>query len=176
MKRSLLSLILVSGLSLSAFNAQAADDSLLYVGGAIGDSEFNESGWGSDSWSGYGVFIGTGLLPILDVEAGYMNFGDFSPNVNDDNEVDTLYAAARFAIDVGPVNVFAKAGVHTWSISNDGRSGIDDFDKDDTDLMYGVGANFQVTDLIGIGATYTRFELNDYSDVDMFAATVTFSF
>ncbi|UJF17464.1 porin family protein [Vibrio sp. SS-MA-C1-2] len=177
MKLKTLAFVATAFISCSTLAAEeSSKDPLVYVGGSFGTTEFDQTGWGSDDWSSYGAYVGTGILPVVDIEAGYQNFGNFS-SYDSNSDAETLYLAARVGMSLGPIGVWGKAGVHSFSLNDVSISDqAQNIDEDDTDFMYGIGANFYATDHVAVGVSYTIFELGDYSKVNVAAATVTFSF
>lgn len=60
MKKTLLALALIGA------SATASADSWIYGGANVGQSDF-----GSEDATSYGVHVGTGILPLIGLEAGY---------------------------------------------------------------------------------------------------------
>ena len=162
MRKALLAFVLLSSYS------TVSAGSLLYAGISAGQSDFN-----SDDDINYGIHVGTGILPLLDVEAGYTEHGEFA--VNGGNvSLSSTYAAVRPTFSLGDIQIYAKAGVHYWSL--DAKRGAVNFrDSDEYDVMWGVGAEYAIFGPISVGASYTNFKIDD-EDVDAFNITASFNF
>lgn len=140
-------------LALGASSAVMAD-SLIYAGIAGGRSDFNSS-----NDTNYGIYVGTGLLPILDVEAGYSELGKFAAT-GGDVSLSSVYAAVRPTFNVGSLQLYAKAGIHYWDL--DAGSRVVNF-KDDSkyDLMWGIGAEYAVFGPVSLGVSYTNYRIEE---------------
>ncbi|MCL9777370.1 outer membrane beta-barrel protein [Vibrio methylphosphonaticus] len=168
MKKTLLALALV-GASTSAFA-----DAWLYGGVSAGRADYNDN---SDTPMGF--HVGTGILPIIGVEAGYWKHGNFDINANQGNgyaELGSWYAALKPSIDIGPVQLYAKGGLHYYNA--DYKSGLSSQSSDNgTDFMYGVGAEYFVTDMLSVGASWQRFNgvktVANSKDLDSFTINAT---
>lgn len=170
MKKTLLAL-LVMGVS-----ASASADSWLYAGIQGGKSNLE-----SESSTAYGVHVGTGILPLIGLEAGYFNHGSIdleARNISGSADFTSFYAAAKPSIDFGPLHIYAKGGLNTYnveftgdlsSVSND--SGIG--------LMYGFGAEYNIFPGLTVGASYQSFGFEvdgSGENVDSFTVNATFHF
>ncbi len=157
MKKSLLTLALMS------IAGTAAADALVYGGAMIGQSRYDgETATSSE------IHVGTGILPFIGVEGGYVNHGEF--DINGGNfKASSLYAALRPSIDFGPLHVYGRAGIHSWD------SEFGSIEDDGIDPMYGVGAEYAVYGPFSVGASYHIYKL-DGEDVENFSVTATFHF
>ncbi|OLQ87731.1 hypothetical protein BIY21_16645 [Vibrio ponticus] len=158
MKKTLLALALIGA------SATASADSWIYGGANVGQSEL-----GGEDATSYGVHVGTGILPFIGLEAGYQNHGEFDVSgTNFKVEAESVYFAAKPSIDLGPLHVYAKGGLHKWDMSGD-------FNKDDVDIMYGVGAEYFLFGPVSVGASYSVFTMDD-EDVKTLSLNATFHF
>ena len=182
--------ILPIGLATIFLSAPAAvfagTDSGVYVGGGLGyaatniDSgdTFDESDTSLKIFGGYNF----GLIPFLDlaVEASYVDFGNPSGLAGGDSvnvDVTGLNAFGLVGFDLGPVGLFAKAGLMRWDLDigvnglSDGYSG--------TDTAYGIGAKFQLGSF-AVRAEYEYFDIDAESgvssDVSMVSVSGVFTF
>jgi len=165
MKKTLLALALIGA------SASASADSWIYGSASVGQADL-----GNESSTSYNVHVGTGILPFIGLEAGYQNFGDFDNvrygNQTLDLEGSAVYFAAKPSIDFGPLHVYAKAGIHSYELT--GRNGSN-FNEDEIDMMYGVGAEYFVMGPISLGASYNVFSMKE-EDVKNFSLNATFHF
>ena len=159
-----------------AATAGAADNGL-YIGASIGRSDVKiEQDLtqidGDDT--GYKFIAGFRPLDWLGVEINYIDFGSVKdgPAVSDN---DGFAAFAVGFLPVGPVDLYAKAGL-VRSDSSVKLSGIgEQFDRDGTDFAYGVGAQFRLLSL-SLRAEYEVFDVKDIKDLNMFSVGVTYTF
>ncbi|MDA9555879.1 porin family protein [Vibrio sp.] len=151
MKKTLLTLALLGA------SSTAMADSLLYGGVSVGQADYEITNQ-DDEQTTYSVHVGTGLLPIIGVEAGYVNHGEFELLGASDVTVSSVYAAVKPSINLGGIQVYGKAGLHSWDVASDDNSSYDD---DDLDLMYGVGFDVEVFGPVAVGANYMIYEMGD---------------
>lgn len=172
-------ILLTSALLLGATAPAFAADNGFYLGGSVGQAnvEIDDiAGIGAADFEGEDTafkFI-AGIRPLdwLAVEASYVNFGEPDDTVlgtKVETEGDGISAFAVGFLAVGPVDLFAKAGLLTWDTKVSG------FDEDGTDFAYGVGAQFRVWSL-GVRAEYEKFEVDEVDDLNMLSVGVTFTF
>lgn len=170
MKKTLLALMLVGA------SATASADSWLYAGIQGGQSNLQ-----SENSTAYGFHAGTGILPIIGVEAGYFNHGSIdveARNTDGSADLSSFYAALKPSIDFGPLHIYAKGGINTFNVEYSGglRSLSDD---SGVGLMYGVGAEYNILPGLTVGASYQSFgvELDgDGESVDSYTLNATFHF
>ncbi|WP_342607001.1 outer membrane beta-barrel protein [Vibrio tritonius] len=154
MKKTLLALALI-GASSTAFA-----DSWIYGGASVGSVDLE-----GNSGTAYNVHVGTGLLPIIGVEAGYNKFQDIDHMGN--TKIDDTYVALKPSINLGPLQVYGKAGLHRWDASyNNGTS------DDGYDTMYGVGADYAVFGPVSVGANFMNYVI-DGDNAKTYSLTVS---
>ncbi|BDU37020.1 membrane protein [Vibrio nigripulchritudo] len=158
MKKTLLALALMG----AATTANA--DSWLYGGVNAGQSDLDSKNATATSFH-----VGTGILPIIGVEAGYWNHGKFDGGI----EGSSVYAALKPSIDFVPLHIYAKGGMHNYDLdkgSNKKGSG--------TKMMYGVGVEYFVIDMLSVGGSYQQFEVNknDVGSIGSFTLNATIHF
>jgi hypothetical protein len=179
--------VAVMAAGLLPFAAQA--DSGFYLGGNLGSAtinaeipdenlgevfEFDEDDF---AWKAYGGYNFD--LPVINlgVEGGYVDLGSPSgdllgSSVGLDVTGWDVFALAGF--DLGPVGVFAKAGIIAWDADAviDGIQGEGD---DGSDPAYGIGARFNLGSL-EIRGEYEYFDIESTEDVYMLSAGLVFHF
>lgn len=164
MKKTLLALML-AGASTAAFA-----DAWLYGGVSAGSADYN-----GNSDTSLGFHAGTGILPIIGIEGGYWRHGSFDlPGGHVD--VGSWYGAVKPSVDIGPIQVWAKGGFHYFEA--DYKGGLSSRNSaDGTDIMYGLGADYFVTDLLSIGASWQRFSgvktISSDKELDSFSINAT---
>lgn len=172
--------LLIPALLLGAAAPAFAADNGFYLGGSVGQAnvEIDDiGGLNAGDFKGddtaFKFIAGIRPLDWLAVEASYVNFGEPDDTVMGtkvETEGDGISAFAVGFLAVGPVDLFAKAGLLTWDTKVSGS-----FDEDGTDFAYGVGAQFRVWSL-GVRAEYEKFEVDEIDDLNMFSVGVTFTF
>jgi opacity protein-like surface antigen len=166
-------------LALPVVPAVAADNGF-YLGGSIGQANLKvddlSNGISTADFDGddmaWKLIAGFRPLDWLGLEASYVNFGEPEDTVLGEKlkaEGDGITAFAVGFLPVGPVDLYAKAGLISWDSKISG-----DFSDDGTDLAYGVGAQFRVLSL-SIRAEYEKFDVSNV-DLDMISVGVTYTF
>lgn len=174
-----------AGLGLLAMPAGAADNGI-YLGASVGQSgvdfeqslgEGNRVDFSADS-TGFKAIAGWRFIDWLAVEANYVDLGSGDDRIAGEKietDVDGLSLSAVGFLPIGPVDVFARAGVIDWNADVKapglGISGS----EDGTDLTYGIGAQFRVWSL-SLRAEYERFDIDDADTVDLISLGVTWTF
>lgn len=158
----------------------AGSESGFYLGASAGNADSSvDSGNISfdDSDTGYKVFLGYnfGVVPFLNlaVEGSYVDFGTAKGTVagnSVDIEVSGLDAFGLVGFNLGPVALFAKAGVINWDGEATGLSGT--ADDSGTDPAYGIGAQFQ----LGALAVRAEYEVFDLEEVEIGFASIGVSY
>ena len=155
MKKTLLSLAIMS------IAATASADSWLYAGAAAGPAKVE-----SKHSSAVGLHVGTGILPIIGLEAGYWDFGETKGISRK-----SFYLAAKPSVDLGPIHLYAKAGMHEL------MSDIGGAEKSkDSGAMYGFGAEYFLIDNLSLGASYNNFNSKYHDDITVTTLSATFHF
>ncbi|MCK6261769.1 outer membrane beta-barrel protein [Vibrio sp. ZSDE26] len=160
MKKTLLALALIGA------STTAMADSFIYGGASVGASSL-----GSEDATSYNIHAGTGILPFIGLEAGYTDHGKFEFAAGD-VKASSVYFAVKPSINFGPLQVYAKGGLHSWDMTGNGSEFSND---DDYDLMYGVGADYAVFGPISFGANYMNYVVGD-EDIGTFSLTASFNF
>lgn len=171
--------LLAAGL---AQNTLADSDSGFYLGGSLGNAKiaFEDADGGvNDTKTGYKVFGGYNfdLVPMVDlgIETSYVDLGTMNGNIMGESFAfsnSAWQAHLVGGIDVGPVGLFAKAGVSQWEtkLSSDVFSGS----TTGSDPAYGIGAKFQAGP-IQLRAEFERINLDD-ADLDFYSLGAAFTF
>lgn len=144
--------------------AAHALDKGLYLGASVGESDVHVSRSSIDvpAFSGkdfaFKGIVGVRFLDWLAVEGNYVDLGK-PDNARLKADANGVSAFAVGYKEVGPVDLFAKAGLIDWKsrITSDGVR----VDKHDgTDLAYGVGVQVGLPLLFKIRAELERFEVD----------------
>jgi opacity protein-like surface antigen len=178
-------------LLLLPFGIANAADSGFYIGGSIGQAtlelpadpnfNFDENDTSWKLLAGYNFDLGTF---DIGVEAGYVNLG--KPAIGDSTasvqfETVGFNAFGLAGIELGPVDLYAKAGFIYWDVeARIGGSGVPTpFQFSDTetgtDFGYGIGASWNVGKL-GIRAEYEGYDIADTDTVYMLSLGLVYRF
>jgi len=143
MKKTLIALVL------TGFASSVSADALLYGGAMAGQSEYD-----GENSTAASVYVGTGVLPILGVEGGYADHGEFEFKGIADVKANSVFIALRPSLDIGPLHLYGRAGIHKWDISG-GR------DDDGVDMMFGFGVEYFTMGPMALGAGYHVYSTDD---------------
>lgn len=186
------SLAALLGLGMAAMPAQAD----FFIGGTIGRSDIGSYEFDGaqildddDSDTAYHLFVGWRPLSWLAVMVGYADLGELGAAGNGGGYgeafTDKIEATAWDLSLVGTLpfdkvfgegellsrfSAFVQFGVAGWDqdITYVGEfSGPWTGGKDDTDLVYGLGINFDINDRLGVHARYVDYgDIGDEDDPD----------
>jgi hypothetical protein len=172
--RILFSSLVLSGALLSG-TAFAADNGF-YVGGSIGQSNVDIGAGGSHvdgDDTGFKIIAGIRPLDHFGVEVNYVDLGE----VKDGDfkaKSDALSAYAVGFMPVGPVDLFAKAGLVNSDTSLKGSAG-EAFKSDGTDFSYGAGVQFRLLSL-SARVEYEIYDVDNVKDLNMLSFGLTYTF
>jgi hypothetical protein len=163
-----LAAVLLSGLCMSRADAAGG----LYLGAGLGQSTIQDNSVSLDaSDTAYKAFVGYrfNLIPIIDlaVEGGYTDFGKPTQS-NVSFKLHGYDAAGLLIFPIGPIDLYGKVGMLSWTASGGGTSS-------GTDPFYGVGAGFNIWK-IGIRAEYERYQIQNTDKVQMYSLSALFMF
>jgi hypothetical protein len=171
--------LILAGVGLFALSATAqAADNGVYLGVGIGQSnvEIDSGATSVEDFEGddlgYKLIVGVRPLDWLAFEANYVNFGEPDDTVAGTKIETEGYGITGYVVGflpVGPVDLFAKAGVVSWDTK------VNEFDLDGTDLAYGAGVQFRLLSL-GFRAEYEIFDIEDLDNTNMLSVGVTYTF
>jgi len=166
---------------LTAGNANA--ESGLYIGGSVGSAtvaldipdedlgevfEFDENDF---AWKAFGGYNFDFRVVDLALEVGYVDLGAPSADLLGSSvelDVSGIDAFAVLGFDIGPIGLFAKAGLVSW----DASAAIDNISAgsdDGSDPAYGIGLSFALGNF-ELRAEYEGFDIEpeDATSVDVY--------
>lgn len=189
-KKNLAVLAAAAALGVAAIpnTALAGSDSGIYIGAGVGSGTLNADvptgGATNPEFSGnataYKAFAGYnfGAVPFLDlaIEGGYVNLGEPGDVVEllpISASIDGVSAFGVAGVNLGPVGLFAKAGVINW----DAEIVVDGLAESDSgsDTAYGVGAKMQFGSL-AVRLEAERFDIKDINDLYMVSLGLVWTF
>lgn len=152
-----------------------------------------------DTDTGWKLFGGYMFNRNLAVEASYADLGELNidsritaPFTGNLETTWEAWSLAVSAVGIWPLaynfDIFGKAGLHYWdaelkaTATAGGGVGTGSDDDNGTDVLYGIGAAYNLTDQFALRAEWERYtNIGDdnstgESDVDMWSAGVQYSF
>lgn len=186
---------------LGATSVQATDTGF-YIGGSFGQSkvsDFNGSDIDAelasmgitsststdDKDTGWKAFAGYRIMKYLAVEGAYTNLGEATANtivtspvaatVNTKIEAESWTLSA---VGILPLNdqfsLFARLGLNAWN-SDISSTGTASDSADGTDVVYGLGASYNITKNLNLRGEWERYVFDD-TDVDLLSVGVAWMF
>lgn len=147
-----------------------------------------------DTDTAWKLFAGNQFSPNVAVEFGYVDLGEFKASGTDsflgstslDLEATGFNVALAGFLPVGnTVNLLGKVGLFLWDLDASASSsvfGSGSTNESGTDLMFGLGASFDIGKTIAVRIEWERFaDVGDedetgQSDVDLLSASLVFRF
>ncbi|HEX7043747.1 MAG TPA: outer membrane beta-barrel protein [Burkholderiales bacterium] len=133
-----------------------------------------------DSDTGWKVFGGYSFNELLAVEVGYVDFGEFSAATGS-WEATGINVSALGTWPLGSeFSLLGKVGANRWDAER--RLGATSGDDTGTDILYGVGLQYDFTDQIGGRFEWERFAnvgepgVTGESDLDLLSVSVAYKF
>lgn len=188
MKKLLLTAITTAALLPLCTTAQAdahsseTSTSGMYIGASYGKGEHDltfdnpatENFFDGDVTT-MSVFVGKDLNETFALEGFYANLGESQIFVDAANNAKIKVTTMGIAVKAGTnltndIRGYVKVGYHSWkSKSNELDTGVaQPTEKDDgTDVLYGIGVEYKLTDSTAIIAAYDRYTVDDSNGTDM---------
>ncbi|WOH37647.1 porin family protein [Thalassotalea fonticola] len=168
------SLILLASTSLANAvekeNEVQAVESKGYIVGSVGSTAIDDF----DKATGFEVIGGYNLSEAIALEASYVDFGsaEFDYDSDVEAEASALTVGVVGSIELAPkFTLMAKVGVASWEGELSDSYWNESIEDDGTDIFYGFGGEYKITEKVSIGARYTTYDM-DGDDVTMTAATI----
>ncbi len=177
------------------------DTAGFYAGAGIGRADLDNPCPGStnlvdcdDNGTAWKVYGGWQMNRWLSAELGYVNLPDADFNGQTgggaglNGDIDTwgitAHAVGKIPIPIGAldrISVLGKAGVVYWDRERNANLSAYDDDDSGVDFAWGVGAEYTISDRIGIRGEWERFENVGDSDVgegdvDLWTVSVNYKF
>ena len=131
-----------------------------------------------DEDTGFKIFGGYDFNENIGIEGGYTDYGELTASDGITTVTAELTAFAISGKGAIPLNdnisVFGKLGVAFWD-AEASASGFGSADADDTDLTYGIGAEFDVNETFGVRGEWERLDA-DGEDVDLLSISAILKF
>lgn len=162
--------------ALAIFASSSYADVSGYVGGTIGLSEVDVSGY--DTAPGSQVFVGMNLSQNFGVELAYTYLGQFDVSGASDTYIEVggfeVTAVGRFPVS-DRISFFGEAGVYSWNLDAV-LFGTNVGSDDGTDLTYGIGMGVGMTDALELLFEYQRYSNVSDADIDTLRAGLSYNF
>jgi len=154
----------------------------MYIGASYGKGEhdltFNNPAATEPYFDGdvttMSAFVGMDLNETFALEGFYTNLGESQIFVDAANNAKIKVTTMGIAIKAGAnltndIRGYVKAGYHSWkSKANNLDTGVATTEKEDgTDVLYGIGVEYKLSDSTAIIAAYDRYTVDDSNGTDM---------
>ena len=108
------------------------------------------------------IFVGTDLSETFAIEGFYANHGKSKfTGTTDTLKGTTMGIAAKAGTDLtDDFRAFVKVGYHSWKSESDTKD-------DGTDVLYGIGLEYKLSETTAIVTAYDRFTYDDSNITDM---------
>ena len=177
-------------LAIISSTAYAAEQSRFFVEAGVGMSTVDT---GLDGVPGvsvdeedvfFSIGAGYGFNKMFAIEGGYVDLGEvkaseaatgYSASIS----ADGFYFGPRLTFEISPqLEAYGRVGVFAWDAEGKDSDGFSASD-DGTDVYFGVGAAYKISDKVSIGAEWTRYayedDVDDF-DVDTYGSKLKFNF
>lgn len=161
-------------LFLSAFLIPTLANAQGYIGGSIGQSDYEDE----ETDTGFKIYGGYKVNQNFAIEGGYTDLGKISDG-SASFSVDGLEIAAVGMLPVNPqFDVFGKVGLFLAN-TEASVAGLGSVDDDSNDIFFGLGVAYQVNQQVSIRGTYDFYGVDFFGldiDIDLLAVGVDFKF
>jgi len=168
MKTTLLKIFLSFVVVFFAYNVFAEENAWYVTANGL-NAEFES---GSDQ-GGYNVAVGKYINSNISIELGYADFGEDTQNIGGVEAEFEASAIQLSALGYLPVSekagLFARIGIE--QVTAESTSSAVDVKTDETDLFYGVGGYYNVSENIDVRVEFQRHEI-DNNELDTVSAGV----
>lgn len=183
-----LSLAILLATTLAATAAHSADSGFFAEVGAgmtKVDTNIDLSGMSVDDEDMFfSIGGGYSFNKMFALEAGYADLGEAEVSVpqiaySATASADGFYFGPRLTLELAPkFEAYGRIGMFVWDGEFKDSDGYSESD-DGTDIYFGIGAAYKISDQVSLGADWTRFagESNgEDADIDTFGAKLKFNF
>lgn len=132
----------------------------------------------------FSVGGGYSFNKMFALEAGYTDLGEVEVSApalayTATISADGFYFGPRLTFELAPnVEVYGRLGMFAWDVEAKDSLGTS-IKEDGTDIYFGIGAAYKISDQVSLGAEWTRFTAEsdgDDADMDTFGAKLKFNF
>lgn len=185
-----LSLAILLATTMIGSAAHAAEQSRFFVEAGVGMSSIDASLDGVPGVSAdeedvfFSIGAGYSFNKMFAIEAGYVDLGEAELSVpaagyTASISADGFYFGPRLTLEITPqFEAYGRVGVLAWDAEAKDSDGLSESD-DGTDIYFGIGAAYKISDQVSLGADWTRYALeSDGEDLDVntFGAKLKFNF
>ena len=147
-----------------------------------------------DSDTSFSLTLGYKINPNFAIEGGYIDLGELTVNAVSDGtgflyapgpvtvkiEADGLFFDAKGILPLNEkFSLYGKFGLLMWDEKGtlSDVTGSISADDDGTDIFFGVGASFNLTEKIALNGDFSRYQVDEDSvDVDVLSIGIQFGF
>ncbi len=174
--------LILAGLSIASVGLAAERNDSgagIYLGGSVGyyrinDADFlDENDKLKDNRHAWRAYAGLEAGRVFAIEAAYTDFGK-TTDATADMELTGLSGAVLINIPLIPVIApYGKVGMMYWD--RDRTLGLLSSSDSGSDLFYGLGARFTLTQSVDMRVEYERYAIDD-TDIDMASISLQLRF
>lgn len=185
-----LSLAILLATTMIGSAAHAAEQNGFFVEAGVGMSSVDTGVDGVPGLSvdeedvSFSIGAGYSFTKMFALEAGYVDLGEVEFSVpaaayTASLSADGFYFGPRLTLEITPqFEVYGRVGVFAWDAEF--KDSLGDSGSDDgTDIYFGIGAAYKISEQVSLGADWTRYAYEDGGDdfdVDTFGAKLKFNF
>jgi OOP family OmpA-OmpF porin len=146
-----------------------------------------------DSDTSFSLSLGYKINPNFAIEGGYIDLGELTVNATSTGgffyapgpvtvkvEADGLFFDAKGILPINEqFSLYGKLGLLMWDEKGtlSDVTGSISADDDGTDVFFGVGASFNISEKISLNADFSRYAVDeDSTDVDVLSVGIQFGF
>ena len=140
----------------------------MYVGGGLYSAALDVA-VGDDNATAPAIHFGWRPIELVGVEIGYHDLGDYEI-LGEDASAKALTLAGLLSFELGPVGLYAKAGIADATLEYAGE------EESSNEPFGGIGATIDVLDKLYVYAEFLRFSPNDDVDIDVTGLGLRYAF
>jgi hypothetical protein len=151
--------------------AAIAQDAGPFIGVSIGSASLDDDFDGleiNDNGTAFRIVAGWRFNEHFALEGGYHNFGDFEQSFTEDGDpLSVALSADGFTLGAAgniPLSerfsLMGRAGMFFWD-GNAEINNVSEATPEDTNLFFGAGLNFQLSQKLQLTGDWTRYDLDD---------------
>lgn len=187
-KKTSLNLAILLAIGMTGSSVHAAEESNLFIEAGVGKSSIDIDGApgvsvDEDDMS-FSIGAGYSFNKMFAIEAGYVDLGEVKVSIPEIDytataSADGFYVGPRLTLEITPqFEAYGRVGMLAWDAEAKDSNGFSVSD-DGTDVYFGIGAAYKISDQVSLGADWTRYAFEsdgDDADVDTFGAKLKFNF
>ncbi|WP_157829079.1 porin family protein [Colwellia sp. 75C3] len=140
-----------------------------YLGETQSETETETDSSPSEKSTSFGVRFGYQFNNYIAVELGHHQYGEWNENDVDEDGANSSAKIESSSISAGikgilplsdDLSLFARAGLAKWDFKATSTAGeFEPMKKDDNDIYYGIGAEYNVNESVSLGVEYSVLDM-----------------